>query len=118
MDELPDACVRMANGFGGGVGGSHLEICGALGGAVMVIGGLYGRTEAQQNDQRSQQLCARYRRAFLDEFGVTTCGPLRDWVNAPGGPGTCAAVVERAARRLLALLDAADSPPACQEGST
>jgi C_GCAxxG_C_C family probable redox protein len=102
---LPAPCIRMANGFGGGVGGAYQDICGALSGAIMVIGGVYGRTDVRQDDQHAQTLCACYRQTFLDEFGVTACGPLRDQVKAPGGAGTCAVVVERAALLLLKLLE-------------
>lgn len=104
MGELPDECIRMASGFTGGIGGSHEEICGAISGAVMVIGGLYGRVGPDEDDQVSQTLCAQYRAAFLHEFGVTSCGPLRAWVHEPAGPGLCSAVVERAASLLLEVI--------------
>jgi C_GCAxxG_C_C family probable redox protein len=105
MDGLPAECIRMANGFGGGVGGSHEDMCGALSGAIMVIGGLHGRNSVEQDDQEAQALCAQYRRSFMHEFGVTCCGPLRERVKGPNGPGTCAVVVERAAFLLLDLMD-------------
>jgi C_GCAxxG_C_C family probable redox protein len=111
MAELPVASVRMANGFGGGVGGSHHDLCGALSGGIMVIGGLYGRVDVGQDDRVSQGLSADYRQAFLDRFGVTCCGPLRDRIKAPGGPGSCAVVVEGAAQLMLDLLDRAPCAP-------
>ncbi|MBN1661155.1 MAG: C_GCAxxG_C_C family protein [Anaerolineae bacterium] len=101
---MPPLCVRMATALAGGIGCSHEEACGALSGGAMVIGALHGRTDSAQNDDLAQSLTVAYRDRFQAEFGTTCCGPLRDWVQGPGGPGTCAAVVERAARILLDVL--------------
>jgi hypothetical protein len=50
-------------------------------------------------------LAARYRDRFLAELGSTLCDPLRHRVQAPGGLGSCARLVERAASILLDLLE-------------
>lgn len=71
----------------------------------MVIGGLLGRTTPEEDDEPAQALARQYRERFLAELGDTRCEPIRDRVHATGGPGTCAAVVERAARILLELLE-------------
>ena len=102
---LEPQAIRIATPFGGGVGGTHLELCGALSGGVMVIGALYGRTDASQDDTQAYALAKQYREAFLAEFGYTQCAMLREKVvHAPGGLGSCAVLVERAATILLALL--------------
>jgi len=54
-------------------------------------------------------LAARLRERFLAELGTTRCAPLREKVQAPGGLGSCAAVVERAAMMLLELLAEAEA---------
>jgi len=105
LGHLEPQALRMATPLAGGLGCTYLEICGALVGGTMVIGGLLGRTKASQNDERAQALAARYRARFLAEQGHTQCQAIRDRIHAPGGPGTCAAVVEQAAELLLALLD-------------
>jgi C_GCAxxG_C_C family probable redox protein len=97
----------MATALAGGLGCSYEEMCGALSGGAMVIGAVYGRVDAEQDDELAQTLATRYRKRFHDEFGATCCGPIRDWAKGPEGPGRCGAVVERAARILLALLDEA-----------
>jgi len=97
--------ARMATGFAGGVGDTQQEMCGALSGGLLVIGGLLGRTSLSQSDRPALDLATRYRRCFLAEFGDTQCARLREKVvYTPGGPGSCAALVERAATILLALL--------------
>lgn len=104
LNDLDPRSVRMTVGFAGGVGGSRQEMCGALSGGVMVIGALHGRSSLEEDDQTARQLATRYRESFARELGGTKCEPLREWVHAPGGPGSCAFVVERAARILLDVL--------------
>jgi len=104
LPELHPQWVRMTTGFAGGVGGTHQELCGALSGGIMVIGGLHGRNSVEEDGSRALELATRYRERFLADLGETRCGPLRELVHAPSGPGSCSLVVERAARILLDLL--------------
>jgi C_GCAxxG_C_C family probable redox protein len=104
LGDLDPRTVRMTTGFAGGVGESKQEMCGALSAGVMIIGALYGRSSLEEDDLPAQQLATRYRERFAAELGTTRCGPLYEQVHAPGGPGSCSVVVERAARILLGLL--------------
>ena len=104
LDDFDPRFVRMATGFAGGVGEGQQEMCGALSGGVMVIGGLYGRNSAEDDDQPAYDLATRYRERFLVELGSTQCDVLYEQVQAPGGLGSCSFLVERAARILLELL--------------
>jgi len=77
------AAFRMLEGFGGGMGG-HTETCGALAGAVAIIG--YSMSEGPHNPttksttyEQVKPLVAR----FLAEEGATTCGVL---TGLAGGP--------------------------------
>ena len=76
----------------------------AFSAGVMIIGALHGRSSLGEDDLPAQRLAARYRERFAAEFGTTCCGILYDQVHAPGGPGSCSSVVERAAPILLELL--------------
>jgi C_GCAxxG_C_C family probable redox protein len=108
LGDLSSECARMATGLAGGVGDTQQEMCGALSGGVLVIGGLLGRRSLDEDDRAAMHLAARYRQRFLAEFGYTQCAQLREKViYAPGGPGSCAALVERAAMMLLELLHTA-----------
>ncbi|MBM4464139.1 MAG: C_GCAxxG_C_C family protein [Chloroflexi bacterium] len=104
LDDLDPRFVRMTTGFAGGVGESKQEMCGAFSAGVMLIGALYGRNSLDDDDLPSQRLATRYRERFAAELGATRCGPLYERIHAPGGPGSCSVVVERAARILLGLL--------------
>ncbi|MGD8792037.1 MAG: C-GCAxxG-C-C family protein [Anaerolineae bacterium] len=105
LGRLAPQAQRMATPLAGGLGCTYLEVCGALVGGVMVIGGLLGRTDTAEDDEQAQALAARFRTRFLAELGHTQCQAIRDRVHAPGGPGTCAFVVEQAAHILLVLLE-------------
>ena len=100
--------VRMTSGLAGGVGGTREEMCGALSAGVMVIGGAFGRSSSDEDDELAYALAARYRERFLEEWGATQCARLREMVNATDGLGSCAGLVERAAMMLLELLDQAE----------
>jgi len=104
LNEFDPRWVRMTTGFAGGVGGTHEELCGALSGGIMVIGALYGRSSLKEDDRPALEMATRYRECFVEEFGLTQCAPLREWVHGTGGPGSCAILVERAAWILLELL--------------
>ncbi|HIC89480.1 MAG TPA: C_GCAxxG_C_C family protein [Anaerolineae bacterium] len=104
LGDLNPQMARMASGFAGGVGDTQEEMCGALSGGIMIISGLHGRNSLEQDDQEVIDLAARYRERFIAQMGVSRCGTLYEQVHAPNGLGTCALVVEEAARILLELL--------------
>jgi C_GCAxxG_C_C family probable redox protein len=110
LGDLEPQSIRMASALAGGVGRTHQEMCGALGGGVLVIGALFGRASLDQDDQVALDLAALYRARFLAAFGHTQCARLRESVvDAPGGLGSCAVLVERAASLLLELLQEHDA---------
>ena len=104
LSNLDPRSVRMATGFAGGVGDTQQEMCGALSAGVMLISALYGRNSLGEDDWPALRLATRYRERFAAKLGTTCCGPLYERVHAPGGLGSCALVVERAALIFLELL--------------
>jgi C_GCAxxG_C_C family probable redox protein len=96
MQALP-----FASPFAGGVGGSRAELCGALTGGLMVIGGLYGRQNGPTPDQECQDLAAKYRADFLQEFGWLRCGELKEHWIGNMGQESCKLLVEQAAGVLV-----------------
>ena len=100
---LPDVLVRASDTFGGGVGGSRRELCGALSGGVMILGALWGRLSASEDDKRVYDLAKQFRERFVEEFGETICEPLRD--TQPEAEKRCGAVVERTVRLLMAMIE-------------
>ena len=104
-EEAAGHCVRWAGGLAGGVGGSRREICGALSGGVLVVGGICGRDQPEADLQLCRDGAARFRERFLDEFGATQCQALLDQVvHVDGGLGSCSLLTERAAQILMEVL--------------
>ncbi len=60
--------LKLSAGFGGGCGRQR-ELCGAVSGAVMVIGLKYGATDGADRD--GKKLCYEKVREFTDEFKKT-----------------------------------------------
>ena len=88
----------MSNAFCGGVASSHDELCGALSGGIMVIGAKYGRVTADVPDKASLAAAAELRNRFIDHFGTSICGPIRNL------KGNCEWVVEDASRLAFDVL--------------
>ena len=99
----------MTTGFAGGVGGSQRDLCGALSAGIMVIGGLYGRTQPNVDDTFCQKLAATYRDRFAQELGAISCSELRAERYGSRGQEPCSVLVERAARLLLDILAEQDN---------
>ena len=108
LGEVSPQAVRMSSPFAGGVGGSHLDLCGALTGGLMVIGGLAGREDAAINDDRCQVLAAEFRAEFLRSFGWLKCGDLKaNWIGT-AGKESCRELVEKAAGVLIGVIETAE----------
>lgn len=64
MNMTPEQCLKIASAFGGGMG--MQSTCGAVTGALMVIGGLKGYTSSTDNDKKQQHKLLS--RLFLERF--------------------------------------------------
>jgi C_GCAxxG_C_C family probable redox protein len=69
-DDYP---VNVASGFCGGIGRTHEDICGALTGAVIAVGYLYGRTEKGKDISDASMIISEFRSQFIEAFGSTNC---------------------------------------------
>ena len=105
LGEINPQVQCLSTAFAGGVGETNEELCGALSGGLMVIGALYGRTDARTSDYRCMRLAAAYRARFLAHFGYTRCADLKEnWVGKKGQE-TCAELVADAAGILVDMLE-------------
>ena len=95
---VDDQMVRISNGFCGGVGSTHEELCGALSAGVMIISARDGRTLSTEDDKQCLQTIAEFRRRFLQRFGSSTCRILRSRYN------DCPWLVEESSLILLDVL--------------
>jgi len=67
-----------AGSFGGGVGASHEELCGAVSGALLILGLLHPHTRGEDREAKREilGLAKEFRRRFQETFGHTRCGDL------------------------------------------
>jgi len=98
---LDRKALRLAAGFGGGMGVE--AACGALTGAVMVIGRLFTR-ERSHESPRVKELCARFLESYKAEMDSIDCAPLKARYRTE--ELKCRVVVLRAARILEELIEA------------
>jgi C_GCAxxG_C_C family probable redox protein len=80
IDELKidrDTAFKISNGFGGGMGRKQ-EVCGAVSGAIMAIGLLYGRCE-KDGPEKQEITYSKVRElidSFKEEFNSVNCKEL------------------------------------------
>lgn len=90
--------VRLATGFGGGLGRGH--ICGALTGAVIALGAALGRESTQQDQAPFKEIREELISAFELELGSLHCADLKT-----GNREDCEEYVRAAAASLAKVLD-------------
>jgi C_GCAxxG_C_C family probable redox protein len=73
-----DCVTKIASAFGGGLGTTREELCGALSGGIMAIGYLMGRNSPGADNEAALQTAAKLRRSFLDKYGDTKCWAVLD----------------------------------------
>lgn len=107
-EELP----RCATGFGGGMGGSHEEACGAFTGGVIALGCIFGRMEPGADKQQVTELTAAFRQAFIDRFGATRCQTILDGFGKQENMMRCKRLTATTAGLLWEMITAASDQEA------
>lgn len=115
LDYQDSLLPELATGFGAEIGRKEL-ICGALTGAVMVIGMKFGRTDPKDSvsEVKVYEKCRQFWNRFEKEFGNVNCYSLtgvnfdnpeerQQWLVADGMK-KCADIVEKSARMLWGLI--------------
>jgi C_GCAxxG_C_C family probable redox protein len=64
---------KVASGFGGGIGRTHEDVCGALTGGVIALGYLFGRIKPGESFQDAWELSSEFRKRFIKKFGSANC---------------------------------------------
>ena len=74
----PEQLMAAMGGFGGGMGGSHAEVCGAISGAALVLTLLNPHTDGADRAGKTAVYTKvkEFRRRFEAVFGLTRCGDL------------------------------------------
>lgn len=100
------AIHKLATGFGGGVGRSHGDICGALSGGVLALGWLY-REERAPCDGKSgvMALSAELRRRFIEKFGSSCCPQILEAFGPQENGQRCKELTATTTKILIELLE-------------
>lgn len=96
----------LATGFGGGIGRSFAELCGAFTGGVLAIGALHGRTvpgDPRWKDSLAP-LTAAWRETFLREFGSLSCPTLLARLSRENDFAACKNLASQAAGLAAGLI--------------
>jgi C_GCAxxG_C_C family probable redox protein len=98
--------ARMGTGWAGGVAHAG-ELCGAIAGAVMLIGLKHGRVTLDDSDTKALSLVTKFRKRFEADLGFTQCRDFTGGRFNPENHRRCAAVVRHAMEIALDMLDVA-----------
>jgi C_GCAxxG_C_C family probable redox protein len=101
----PDPSItKFASGFGGGIGGSNCEACGALTGGIVALGWLFGRKDPSDDKQKVFSLSDEFRALFLKKFGAIDCGKLLDLLGEQENKLKCKKLTAEASGILYEIL--------------
>lgn len=101
---LTEDMVRIASPFGGGLGRSGC-ICGALSGAMIIIGAAKGRTTPGTPRKESYDLSSEYHDMFKKKFGATCCRALnRHQFGSKEQGETCYRIITESAGLMMEFL--------------
>ena len=73
--DIDESLVRMVTPFGGGLGHAGC-VCGALSGAILLLGLKTGRTSTETSLDAIYALAGEFQKRFADAFGSTCCRAL------------------------------------------
>jgi len=95
---------RLGSGLMGGIGGTQQTTCGALLGCCLVLGQLYGRTNAAKDNQEIKTLAAEFLVQFLEKYGTIHCGSILEKMDQGEIIESCQTLTGKAASDLSLLL--------------
>jgi len=104
LGEEPSEAAAHATAFGGGMGRTYQEACGALSGALIAIGHLHGRRRPNGEWDFVAGLGAEIRQRFLNQFGTAHCATLRHRFGDEQQMAECRKLTGQVTAALLELL--------------
>jgi C_GCAxxG_C_C family probable redox protein len=116
MTKMSEKEILAVSGcFGGGMGGTHEEVCGTLSGAMMILGILF--PHAEENDPETKEklygIAGEFHNRFAAKFGGTVCknlleaklpGAEKYAANCTGHSPNCSVLIATAVEMLEEIL--------------
>jgi C_GCAxxG_C_C family probable redox protein len=100
------AIAKVASAFGGGVGRTKQELCGALAGGFISLGYLHGRSENTDNWDELANMTAELMQKFELEHGTTRCAALLEIFGPQENMMRCKQLTGEVAGMLSEILEA------------
>jgi len=102
---VPRELLSLATPFSGGIGSGCL--CGAIAGAQLVIGYLFGRENNQENDNIARSLAKEFMDEFKKKHRVTCCRILTSGLDmaSPERKAHCTNMVEDCSKILNHIIE-------------
>lgn len=97
--------VKAASGFCGGIGGSHEEICGALSGAILAIGFLYGRSNPNEDNDNIKFISSELLNCFKKKYHTTKCSRILETIGEQKNGEKCCELTANTSKLVLKLID-------------
>ena len=107
--------INVATGFCGGVGRTHADLCGAVAGAVLAVGYLYGRTEKGKDFSQVSAITSEFRKQFIEAFGSTNCAAILESLGEQARYIKCKQMTGKATGMLYDILGDAKSKQASRK---
>lgn len=104
LDNLGEDGIQvapLATAFGGGFGNTKAEACGAISGALIVVGYFFGRREPLPDWRRAAEMGCGIRNDFLQAQGTTCCRTLCDRFGEEDQMDQCRKLVKDVAGQLF-----------------
>ena len=100
------AIPKVASAFGGGVGRTKQELCGALAGGFIALGYFHGRSETTDNWDDLADMASGLRQKFESEHGTTRCAALLESFGPQENMMRCKQLTGEVAGMLAEILEA------------
>ncbi|MDH5768045.1 MAG: C-GCAxxG-C-C family protein [Nitrospirota bacterium] len=97
--------IRCASGFGGGIGGSGEELCGAFTGGIIALSYFLGRENPGENLRDCGVTIKEFKKQFLEKFGSTNCKTLIEGFKEGGDSLGCVKLTADATVILACMLN-------------
>lgn len=88
--------IKLVSGFGGGMGVG--STCGALSGAIAVLGKVFVETKDHETEN-FRDICGEFFERFKEELGASDCVKLKEMYKKEDGT-KCLATIEKASKVL------------------
>ncbi len=113
--ELSETILKMTSTLHGGMAETMSSHCGGLTVGILLIGALYGRSDAKGDARYDCAIARGYWQLFLDEFKTSHCTTLKKETYTGGAQSRCTYIMIRSAHLFLQFISNLKNNPIDKE---